>query len=177
MDRPRRARPAGEWVTVATSRVEAVEYVLALAEAGLTETRALIFELIPESLATRVAVAIKRQAAAIQARHQIAVQIDLGDEPDLPIKTKEAMYRIAQESLNNVAKHARAENAYVTLTAGDGLVRLEVRDDGAGFDPTGDFPGHLGLVSMQERARRIGATYAIHSSPGNGATVTLTVAV
>jgi signal transduction histidine kinase len=63
----------------------------------------------------------------------------------------------------------------VTLTSVDGLVRLEVRDDGAGFDPAGDFPGHLGLVSMRERARRIGATYAIESSPGKGATVTLTV--
>lgn len=155
---------------------EAVDYVLALAEAGLTETRALIFELIPESLANEgLAVAIRRQAAATQARHQIAVHIDLGEEPDLPIKTKEAMYRIAQESLNNVAKHARAENAFVTLAAGNGTVRLEVRDDGAGFDPTGDFPGHLGLVSMEERARRIGATYAIRSSPGSGATVTLTV--
>jgi signal transduction histidine kinase len=156
--------------------VEAVEYVLALAEAGLTETRALIFELIPESLANEgLAVAVKRQAAAIQARHQIPVHIDLGDEPNLPLKTKEAIYRIAQESLNNLAKHAKAENAYVTLTSVDGLVRLEVRDDGAGFDPAGDFPGHLGLVSMRERARRIGATYAIESSPGKGATVTLTV--
>ncbi len=136
----------------------------------------LIFELIPESLANEgLAVAIKRQAAAIQARHQIPVHIDLGEEPDLPIKTKEAMYRIAQESLNNVAKHARAENAYVTLGTTDGVVKLEVRDDGAGFDPTGDFPGHLGLVSMQERARRIGATYVINSAPGKGATVTLTV--
>jgi signal transduction histidine kinase len=157
---------------------EAVDYVLQLAETGLTETRALIFELIPESLENEgLVVAVKRQAAATQARHQVAVHMDLGEEPELPLKVKEEVYRIAQESLNNIGKHANAQNAYVSLRAEGSIIKLEVRDDGAGFDPNGEFPGHLGLRSMQERARKIGGDYQIRSAAGKGAAITLSIPI
>jgi signal transduction histidine kinase len=101
--------------------------------------------------------------------------VDLCEEPDLPIKTKEAIYRITQESLNNIAKHAGAQNAFVALTSTAEQIMLTVRDDGAGFNPTEEFPGHFGLQSMRERARRIAGRYEIASAPGKGATVTLTI--
>ncbi|MBE0609028.1 MAG: GAF domain-containing protein [Dehalococcoidia bacterium] len=156
--------------------VEPLDYVLSLAEAGLTEMRALIFELRPESIATEgLVAAIGRQVAATQARYGITVEADLCDEPDIAIEAKEAVYRIAQESLHNTVKHARATRVQLSLACDDSAIRLRIRDNGQGFDPSGDFPGHLGLRSMRERAQGIRGTFEIESSPGEGTTVTLTV--
>jgi signal transduction histidine kinase len=155
---------------------EPLEYIINLAEGGLAETRALIFELMPDSLQTDgLVTALQRQAAATQARHNVTIAAMLCDEPELPLRTKEALYRIAQESLHNMAKHAHATAAVLSLApAEDGFV-LFVRDDGRGFDTGQQFPGHLGLRSMQERARRIGGEYSIRSAPGEGTTVTVSV--
>jgi PAS domain S-box-containing protein len=152
---------------------EWLEYVLSLAEAGLTEMRALIFELRPESLETEgLIAALKQQAAALEARHEIPVTATLlGEEPDLPPETKEALYRIAQEALHNTVKHARASRAALKLERDARGIALEVSDDGAGFDPGEDFSGHLGLKSMRERAARLGGTLEVESAPGEGATI------
>jgi signal transduction histidine kinase len=161
-----------------TQLSEPVEYIAGLAEGGLAETRALIFELIPNSLETDgLTTALQRQAAATQARHQVAIEVVVSEEPDIPIRAKEALYRIAQESLGNVAKHAQATSARVTLETAPGAVVLRIADNGRGFDPTGDFPGHFGLRSMAERAARVGAAYLIESTPGEGATITVTLPV
>lgn len=146
---------------------EWLEYVLSLAEAGLTEMRALIFELRPESLETEgLIVALKQQAEALRARHEIPVRATLGEEPDLPLETKEALYRIAQEALHNTVKHARATEANLKLSCDAGGIVLEISDDGAGFDPEEDFSGHLGLKSMRERAARLGGRLRVRSAPG-----------
>jgi signal transduction histidine kinase len=149
---------------------EPLEYVLSLAKAGLAEMRALIFELRPESLATEgLIVALEKQAALVQARHEIAVRVTLcDDEPDAPLEVKEAVYRIAQEALNNTVKHAQADGVELRLEQDAGETILEVRDDGGGFDPEGSFPGHLGLKSMRERVARLGGTLRIESAPGEG---------
>jgi signal transduction histidine kinase len=153
---------------------EPVDYVLALAEAGLAEMRALIFELRPESLATEgLVAAIEKQVAATQARFGIEVESDLCSEPDISIDKKEAYYRIAQEALHNVVKHAKAQHAWVSLAQADGALTLEVRDDGVGFDPETDYAGHLGLKSMRERAGTIGASVTFESAPGAGSRVRL----
>lgn len=155
---------------------EPIDYVLSLAEAGLAETRALIFELIPESLETQgLVVAIERQAAAIRARHQLDVQVFAGDEPEVPLRTKEAVYRIVQESLNNIVKHAGANHVRIDLSQAAGRLTVAVRDDGRGFDTGGNFPGHFGLQSMAERAARAGGGFAVESAPGAGATITVSV--
>lgn len=156
--------------------VEPLDYVLSLAEAGLTEMRALIFELRPESIATEgLVAAIGRQVAATQARYGVKVTATLADEPDVSLDVKEALYRIAQESMHNTVKHARAANISVRLAHEPDEVRLEVQDDGQGFDPSGEFPGHLGLRSMQERARDIGGVLNIESAPGSGTKITLRI--
>jgi len=148
---------------------ESLDYVLSLADAALTEMRALIFELRPETLEKDgLVAALSRHAEATRARHEIAVETALCEEPHLPLATKEALYRIAQEAIHNTVKHARAGRIDIRLArVGDG-VALEVADDGAGFDPSGAFPGHLGLVSMRERVERLGGTLAIESAPGRG---------
>lgn len=155
---------------------EPLDYVLSLAEAGLTEMRALIFELRPESIAQEgVVAAIGRQVAATQARYGVPVVAELCEEPDVSLEVKEAVYRIAQESMHNTVKHARATKIHVSLKREDGALVLEMRDDGQGFDTSGEFPGHLGLRSMKERARDIGGDLAVESAPGAGTTVRLTV--
>jgi signal transduction histidine kinase len=149
---------------------EWLEYVLSLAEAGLTEMRALIFELRPESLQNEGLIpALTRQVAAIQARHELALHLSLcDDEPDAPLEVKEAVYRIAQEALNNTVKHAHAGRVELRLEQDAGGILLDFRDDGEGFDPADTFPGHLGLKSMRERVASLSGTLEIESAPGEG---------
>jgi len=155
-----------------------LDYVLSLAEAALAEMRALIFELRPESLATEgLVAALDKRAASLRARHGLAVETDLGDEPEAPLAVKEAAYRIVQEALHNVVKHAGAGRAEIRLTAEDGLLLVAVVDDGVGFDPGADYPGHLGLRSMRERAAALGGTIAIESGAGAGTRVRVAIPV
>jgi signal transduction histidine kinase len=93
------------------------------------------------------------------------VEADLCGEPDVPLQTKEALYRIAQEALHNTVKHAQAQRVLLRLAGEHGVVALEVRDDGAEFDTTGAFPGHLGLQSMRERVERLHGTLDVTSAP------------
>ena len=149
--------------------VEPLEYCMSLAEAGLTEMRALIFELRPESLENEgLVAALTKQAAAIQARHNLRVSTGFCPEPAIPLPAKEALYRIVQEAMNNTVKHARASELQLTMQCDDRVLSLEVQDNGAGFDPHGDFPGHLGLKSMHERAERVGGGFEVESAPGRG---------
>jgi signal transduction histidine kinase len=146
-----------------------LEYVIALAEAGLTEMRALIFELRPESMATEgLLAALNKQVAVLRARYKLNVEADLVDEPDLPVEMKEALYRVAQEALHNIVRHARASTVILRLASQQKEVNLEVRDNGRGFDPASSFPGHLGLRSMQERIAKAGGSLSIESDQGQG---------
>ena len=149
---------------------EPLDYAVTLAEAGMTEMRALIFELRPESLEKEgLVAALEKQAAAVQARHGIRVETAFGEEPDATLEAKESLYRIAQEALHNTVKHARAANVTIKLGRDfEGGTTLEVSDDGVGFDAGGNFPGHLGLKSMRERVSRQSGTLEIKSGPGKG---------
>lgn len=152
-----------------TEAIAPLEYVIVLTEAGLAEMRALIFELHPESLATEgLIAALTKQVVVLRTRYKLMVDAHLGEEPALPLESKHTLYRIAQEALHNIVKHARASTVLLRLTKQDGEFTLEVRDDGKGFDPTGPFPGHLGLHSIQERATRLGGTCSIESAPAQG---------
>jgi signal transduction histidine kinase len=152
--------------------VEPIEYVQALAQAGLAEMRALIFELRPESLETEgLLAAIEKQGASISARHNVAFELNATDEPDCSLAAKEALYRIAQEAMHNVVKHAGASSVRTRLERTNGALVLSVRDDGRGFDPASSFPGHVGLHSMRERAEKLGGTLTIESELGRGTTV------
>jgi len=148
----------------------------ALAEAGLAEMRALIFELRPEFLSQEgLVAALQRQAAAVRARHQLSITVDATEEPEAAPAIKEALYRIGQEALNNIAKHAGARAVVITLEASAGELVLRVRDDGRGFDAAKSFPGHLGLHSMRERAASVGGVIVISSAPKQGTEVTIRV--
>jgi PAS domain S-box-containing protein len=157
---------------------EPLNYVLSLAEAGLAEMRALIFELRPESLETEgLVAALSKQAAAMHARNNATVNTDFCDEPALPFDIKEAFYRISQEAMNNTLKHARATQVDLSLKCVNGYLTLTVSDNGSGFDPEASYPGHLGLKSMRERITRFGGTLKITSTPGHGTCIQAQVAI
>jgi signal transduction histidine kinase len=159
-----------------TRAAKPLEYVLSLADAALAEMRALIFELRPDALEKEgLVAALSRQAEAILARYHLAVETSFCEEPSAPLDVKEALYRIAVEAMNNAVKHARATRISLRLHAQGGIITLEVHDDGVGFDPQGEYPGHLGLRSMRERAAQIGAALEIESAPGRGAQVQVRV--
>ena len=143
-----------------------------LAGVGLAEMRALIFELRPESLEQEGLVsALHKQADAVQARHGVTVRVSVGEEPAVPLAAKEALYRIAQEALQNVAKHARARTVELALEETGSELVLRVEDDGRGFTASRSFPGHLGLHSMRERMAGVGGVLDIRSARGRGTSV------
>lgn len=162
-----------------TQAVEPLDYVLSLAEAGLAEMRALIFELRPESLREEgLIAALTKQIEFVRARHKIAVDATLPGEPEVPLEVKEAVYRIAQEALTNTIKHARASQVALELNGGPRELVLEVSDNGVGFEAAnGPIPGHLGLRSMQERAATLGGTVDVESAPARGTRVRVRIPV
>ncbi|MFN8529721.1 MAG: histidine kinase [Anaerolineae bacterium] len=171
------ARTARMLMTQDPSRLhEPLEYILSLAEAGLTEMRALIFELRPESLAEEGLVStLSKQVTSLKARYGIDVQTEFCEEPSLNLETKEGLYRIAREALHNTIKHAQATEIRVSLKATAGGYALEIVDNGLGFDPDQSFPGHLGLKSMHERTVSLNGTLLIESTLGQGTRILITL--
>lgn len=151
---------------------EPLEYVLRLSEAALAEMRALIFELRPEALEREgLTGALKHHTAVLRARHGIAVDESFAAEPTMSWESKQALYRIAQEALHNAGRHARATRVRIVLSQDDTRIRLEVWDNGVGFDTETDHPGHFGLNTMRERANELGGSLEIESRPQAGTIV------
>jgi signal transduction histidine kinase len=151
---------------------EPLEYVLRLSEAALAEMRALIFELRPEALEREgLTGALKHHTAVLRARHGIAVDESFAGEPIMSWESKQALYRIAQEALHNAGRHARATRVRIVLSQDDAHIRLEVWDNGVGFDTESDHPGHFGLNTMRERANELGGSLEIESRPQAGTIV------
>lgn len=116
-----------------------------------------------------------REFMELYPKHHIEFHLDL-EESDVPEALKVVIFRIAQESLNNVAKHSGAEWVDLSLSKGDNTIELVVADDGVGVDlnyilPLLNCKGSLGLTSMRERAELTGGTFSFESSPGKGSTV------
>jgi signal transduction histidine kinase len=151
---------------------EVAEYVLQLARSALEEMRALILELRPEALEQDgLTMSLRRLVAPMASRHGVEVALELGEEPTAELEAKEALLRIAQEALQNVARHAAAAHVRVGLAAAAGMVALEVADDGVGFDAEAIYAGHLGQKTMRERAELVGGTLEVSSAPGAGTRV------
>jgi signal transduction histidine kinase len=155
-----------------------LDYISRLAEGGQVEMRALIFELSPESLRTEgLVVALERQASVLRMRYQVNVESHFCPEPDLPLTVKEAIYRVAQEAMHNIVKHAHANQVELSLDRTNKQICLIVNDDGFGFDMAADHRGHMGLLSMHERAAKINGQLSINSKPGQGTRIELRVPI
>ena len=149
-----------------------------LTRGALAEMRTLLLELRPGALAeANLSDLLKQLGEAVTGRARIPVDVRTEDTGTLPTDVRVALYRIAQEALNNVAKHSGATTATVSLWSDDkpgGALHLEIRDDGTGFDPAAAGFAQFGLGIMKERAEAIGANLSINSVPGQGTTVSAT---
>jgi signal transduction histidine kinase len=142
------------------------------AAAGLTDLRGLILRLRPEALAGNgLTVALNRLLSTVEGVYGCRTVADFGAELAASAEVQGAIYRIAQEAVQNAARHARATQVTLRVHCRDSAVHLEVIDDGQGFVPDGDFPGRLGLRSMHERAAAAGGRLEIVSRPGSGTVV------
>lgn len=146
------------------------------AKRGLEETRAAISDLranIVEELG--LGGALQRQCDVLQQRSGTQVQFEaIGPEPQLDKGEGETLFRIAQEALNNIERHAQATRVWVTLDAASGTT-ISIKDDGVGFDVMAMDDDRFGLRGMRERAEMIGAHLRVDSAAGHGTTVTVTL--
>jgi PAS domain S-box-containing protein len=144
-----------------------------MAREAMVDMRMLIFELHPPVLEEEgLVAALQARLAAVESRVRMQTSIRVEGERRLPLLLEEQMFRIALESLNNVIKHAAAQQVTVDLSFEDDGACLEIIDDGVGFDPAvARGSGGMGLLGMEERVQRIGGTLAIESAPGRGTTV------
>lgn len=125
------------------------------------------FELIPQ---------LENTCTTFTTRHRVPVQLSIeGEPPDLSDEQQLTIFRIMQECLTNIAKHAEATVVTVKVAFGEDAMRMEITDDGKGFDPGKTPKHHYGLINMRERARKANGQVSIESEPGKGTRVVLTL--
>jgi PAS domain S-box-containing protein len=145
-----------------------------LTRGALAEMRTLLLELRPSALLeAELGDLLYQLGESIIGRARVPVSVEVEGECELSVEVKIALYRIAQEALNNVAKHAGASRATVRVRCSSAGVVMRVLDDGQGFDPAAVGPDHLGLGIMRERAEAIGAEIEVESNVGRGTQITV----
>lgn len=146
-----------------------------LTRGALSEMRTLLLELRPASLVDMdLGDLLRHLTNAFTGRTRVSAELSVDGQVDQTPVVKEVFYRVAQEALNNISKHAGASQVSVHLQRDDEQIRLQIRDDGCGFDPQSISPESLGLGIMRERVETIGAQLEIHSEFGVGTRIELT---
>ncbi len=145
-----------------------------LTRGALAEMRMLLIELRPSALEdSRLEDLLLQLRESIAAHTHAEIVLTVPPISPLPPKVKETFYRVAQEALNNIKKHAQATRIEIAMDSEPGRARLTVRDDGRGFDRDRIPPGHFGVGIMGERAEAVGASLDIRSEEGRGTEITL----
>lgn len=146
------------------------------AREALQEMRLLIFQLRTPALENKgIAAALQARLESVEMRGGIKSELHVEGVDHLPLDIQQELYHIAQETLNNTLKHAHAGRVDVFLSFSEGCVKLQICDDGTGFDPANLSQGGLGLAGMRERAQRIGGNLLVESGIGQGTKVTVLV--
>jgi signal transduction histidine kinase len=147
------------------------------AQQALKEMRLLVYQLRPLDLDKEGLIgALHQRLSAVEGRVNIKARLVADDLVNLPPALEEGLYRIAQEALNNALKHAAATTVTIYLRTTGNEIELEVVDDGTGLDPvTAPNSGGMGLQSMQERAKKLGGTFSISSTPNKGTSIKVRV--
>jgi two-component system nitrate/nitrite sensor histidine kinase NarX len=145
-----------------------------LTRSAQAEMRALLAELRPSTLIdSDLDELLHLLGNALSGRIDVPVVVTVTGETIIPAEVQVALYRVCQEALNNIAKHAKASRVEINLTQAETMIELSVRDDGQGFDPTQTFSGHYGLKMMRERAEAVGAHWSVTSRLGHGMEITV----
>lgn len=154
-----------------------VVQALELARANLDEARRSVHDLRAAPLEGRtLKEALEQMARDWAARAGVEITFTaLGEDRPLPLRVEAGLYRVAQEALANVARHAVARRVSLRLEIDPRQVRLRIRDDGRGFDTAGVPRGRYGLLGLRERARLLGGSLVLRSRPGAGTTVSVTI--
>ncbi len=177
----RETRLTAEELEVPLKRLEAARHS---ASDNLSETRAMIAALTPAPLSeTSLPEALERIASSFANAGEVDIDVEIDGEPQrLPMRVEAGLLRIAQGAVGNVVKHSGATRARVTVTFAPAEVRLDVVDNGAGFDadaqpekPVG--LGHIGLDAMRTRARELGGELVVESAPGGPTAVSVAVPI
>jgi len=151
-----------------------LEELRQLTRGALAEMRTLLLEMRPEALERSDIKSLLTQLAdAFIGRVRVPVSLVIQGDCELTHEVKSVFYRVAQEALNNVAKHSGARQVELRLECQPGQMNLTIQDDGLGFEPDSLPPGHMGIAIMRERASSIGASLMIESQVGRGTTVEL----
>jgi nitrate/nitrite-specific signal transduction histidine kinase len=147
-----------------------------LTRGAQAEMRALLLELRPAALVEAdLDTLLVHLIHAVAARADVEASLDVQEVPSLPVDVKIALYRIVQEALNNVVKHAQADHVTVTVHGSERGAGIEVHvcDDGQGFDPQEIPADHFGVLTMRERAATIGGELEFVSTPGKGTRISV----
>jgi signal transduction histidine kinase len=152
---------------------EPLALVRELVGSALDNVRRLTVELRPPVLDDfGLEPALERLTSMVAKTSGLNVQLNVAARPfALPPEHETALYRIVQEALTNIVKHAQAQSVSIVVTGAAGAVRVVIEDDGAGFDTVSVREGALGLVGMRERILLLGGRFEVHSAPGAGATL------
>jgi two-component system NarL family sensor kinase len=164
----------------ATPKVrKTIGQALKLARNSLEEARRSVLDLRAAPLEGRtLAQALKVLAQETAAKGDLEVEFELvGGERPLPVRIEAGLYRMAQEALANVVQHAAAQRVGLGLTTLPDQVTLVVADDGHGFDPERTQRDRFGLIGLNERAKLLGGTLQLHSSPEAGTRIEINVPV
>jgi PAS domain S-box-containing protein len=152
-----------------------LEELRQLTRGALAEMRTLLLELRPTALLeARLADVLRQLGEAFTGRARLPIDVRAEGDTTLPPDVQVGFYRITQEALNNIVKHAAASQVILELQATPQQVRLCVYDNGRGFDPAQVPAGRLGLGIMHERAAAIGSSLSVESAPGEGTRITVT---
>ncbi len=153
-----------------------LEDVIPMIQKAIEESRRISMDLWPsvlDDLGILSAISwFCRQFGMVYSSISIEKQLDIRED-EVPVPLKVVIYRVLQETLNNIAKHSQAEQVYISLWKQDGKIELTIEDNGIGFDPETSRKG-LGLVSMKERVEFSGGMLAIESDLGSGTTIRAT---
>jgi two-component system nitrate/nitrite sensor histidine kinase NarX len=153
---------------------KSLEDLRRLTRGATAEMRALLAELRPSTLTDSSLSDLLRQLGnAFTGRTNIPAVVDIAGDFFLPAEAQIAFYRVCQEALSNVAKHAKASRVEIDLKQEESAIEMRIRDDGLGFDPEKITSGHYGLGMMRERAEAAGALLTVNSQPGHGVELTI----
>jgi signal transduction histidine kinase len=162
------------WEMDEAEAYKSTEELRQLTRGALAEMRTLLFELRPAALnQARLSDLLRQLSEAVMGRQSLPICLHVEGDCEIPCDVKVEMYRIVQESLNNVVKYARASRVEINVRLEANQVHVEIKDNGVGFDPSYVKPTSLGLRIMRERAEAIHAQLQVLSQPGSGTTVSL----